>query len=454
MLAIRRFLFQPMDNSPLVLFRMFFGFLLAAEGFGAILTGWVYRNYVEPEYHFPFIPFEWLTPLPGYGMYGYYSALGMLGLMVMLGYRYRLAMTGYAVLWSGTYFMQKIHYNNHYYLMVLLCWIAVTMDLHRYASLDVRRNPSLRSLTCPHWYKVLLVSLLVIVFFYASKAKWYPGWVEGDFIGYVFAAKKDFWLIGPWLQSPVLQQFVIWGGIIFDFVVIPMLLFRPTRWLAFAGFVFFNLFNSVVFHIGIFPFLMIGSSVLFFTPEAVRERCFPRKPKPDLRYEDRPLTGWQKFGLWSYGLFLLVMILLPVRYHLLPGKVLWTEEAHRMSWRMMLRTRYGRAIFRLKDRDTGKTWSVTPATYLTKDQARKVASHPDMLWQYAQWMKRKLAHEHPNLAIYVEAKASINGGPFYTIVDPCTDLTQAKWTWYWHDDWIINDPVHYQGPKSFGDCHF
>ena len=49
-------LFQPIDNAPLIIFRIFFGFLLAAETFGAILTGWVYRNFIEPKYYYRPIP--------------------------------------------------------------------------------------------------------------------------------------------------------------------------------------------------------------------------------------------------------------------------------------------------------------------------------------------------------------------------------------------------------------
>lgn len=34
-------IYKNIDNSPLILFRILFGFLVAAESFGAILTGWV-----------------------------------------------------------------------------------------------------------------------------------------------------------------------------------------------------------------------------------------------------------------------------------------------------------------------------------------------------------------------------------------------------------------------------
>ena len=50
---------------------MAFGLLIAVESFGALLTGWVKRAFIDPEFTFTFIGFEWLQPLPGNGMYWY-----------------------------------------------------------------------------------------------------------------------------------------------------------------------------------------------------------------------------------------------------------------------------------------------------------------------------------------------------------------------------------------------
>jgi len=82
-------LFQQIDNSPLIIFRIFFGFLLACETIGAILTGWVKENFIDVQFTFNHIGMDWLQPLPGYGMYYYFITMGVLGLLVMLGYKYR-----------------------------------------------------------------------------------------------------------------------------------------------------------------------------------------------------------------------------------------------------------------------------------------------------------------------------------------------------------------------------
>jgi len=96
-----------------------FGALIATEAFGAIATGWLRRTLIEPEFTFNFIGFEFLQPLPGNGMYFYFVLMGIFGLLVMVGYKYRFSMFCYALMWSCVYLMQKTAYNNHYYLLVL-----------------------------------------------------------------------------------------------------------------------------------------------------------------------------------------------------------------------------------------------------------------------------------------------------------------------------------------------
>ena len=44
-----------------------------------------------------------------------------------------------------------------------------------------------------------------------------------------------------------------------------------------------------------------------------------------------------------------VQLALPLRHHFIQGDVLWTEEGHRLSWRMMLRTRQGSIQFFITD---------------------------------------------------------------------------------------------------------
>ena len=144
---MNNFLFKHIDNSGLIVFRIIFGLLCFLESAGAVFTGWVRRTLVEPEFTFSFIGFEWLQPLPGDWMYVYYIVMGVFGLLIMVGYKYRFSMFMFATMWTATYLMQKSSYNNHYYLLFILSYLMVLLPANHYASLDVKLNPSLKKVS-------------------------------------------------------------------------------------------------------------------------------------------------------------------------------------------------------------------------------------------------------------------------------------------------------------------
>ena len=111
-------IYKNIDNSPLIVFRILFGFLIAAESFGAILTGWVKRVFIEPILHLLLLVLNGLEALHGNLMYFYFIVMGILGILIMLGAKYRFAIISYTILWAGVYLAQKTSYNNHYYLLL------------------------------------------------------------------------------------------------------------------------------------------------------------------------------------------------------------------------------------------------------------------------------------------------------------------------------------------------
>src|SRR5690554_7623006 len=133
-------------------------------------------------------------------MYIHFVIMGIFGVFVMIGYKYRFSMIAYAILWSCVYFMQKSSYNNHYYLMMLLCWIMAFLPAHRWFSVDAKINPEVKSPSMPRWVSLALILQVWIVYTYASVAKLYPGWLDATATSIFMAGKKDYWLIGDFLQ--------------------------------------------------------------------------------------------------------------------------------------------------------------------------------------------------------------------------------------------------------------
>lgn len=427
-----------MDNSPLILFRILFGILISLESFGAILTGWVKRTLIEPQFTFTFIGFEWLQPLPGNGMYFYYILMGLMGVLVTVGFRYRLSMIAFTLLWTGTYLMQKTAYNNHYYLLVLLCILMCFFPAHRAYSMDCKRNPELRSDQMYTGIKWIIILQLFIVYTYAAIAKLYADWFDFSIIAQLMEARKDFFLIGPPLQLPVVHKVIGVFGILFDFLVIPLLLYKPTRKWAFIASIFFHLFNSIVFHIGIFPYLSLAFCVFFFDPETIRRLFFKQKPIPTLSQTPPPAHAPWIIGI--LGLYFAAQLLLPIRHHVIAGDVLWTEEGHRMSWRMMLRTRSGNMQFRVVDKATGASELIPLRNWLTPKQMRKVQSYPDFAWQFAQRLKKHYSAQGKDVAVYAHGSVRLNRREAAPLIDPKTDLAAQGWDHFRHHPWILPSP--------------
>jgi vitamin K-dependent gamma-carboxylase len=437
--SLLRSLFTPVDNTPLVLFRMAFGLLLALECAGSIVTGWVRLNLIEPTVHFPMIGFAWIRPLPGAWMYAYYAVMAACGVLVMLGLRYRLALAAFAVLWAAAYVMQSVSYNNHYYLLLLLALVMSAVPAHAWASLDARRVPALRSTTCPRWCLLLLQSQVAVLYAFAALAKLDADWLAARPLTIWLASRAD-WITGPLLTHPTTAHVLAWGGLLFDALIVPLLCWKRTRLLAFGLALAFHLTNSYLFHIGVFPYLGIALCVLFFPGESLRRRFLPRKPPapPPPLDAPAPLAPRERLVVAALAAYLALQLALPLRHHLYPGPVEWTEEGHRMSWRMMLRQKSGYALFHLHHPPSGERWTVRPAQFLTEKQAERVTTRPDLLWQFARFLARHYAAERGGpVEVRVRSRVSLNGRPPQTFVDPDVDLATTDWSFLGPNRWIV-----------------
>jgi vitamin K-dependent gamma-carboxylase len=437
------------SNAPLAVFRFLFGLLMALESFGAIATGWVYRAYVEPRVTFPLVDLP--VRLAGRGMYAYFTVMGLAAVAMAVGWRYRLSATALAIAWTGAYLSQSTSYNNHYYLAVLLAWAMALLPAHRRAALDERRT-EVRTERCPAWIPRAFRAQVAIVFGYAAVAKLYPGWLNGDYLEANFGGKGDRWLVGSLLVLPWFQRCVAYTGIAFDALVVPALLWRRTRLLAFAGLIVFNLFNSLVFRIGIFPYMVLALAVFFFEPRTI-ERVFAWLPGLPARGEcgadARPLSapvrseGARKALLRStLGVYFALQLLLPLRHHLIPGDVAWTDEGHRMSWRMMLRSKSGAVVLVARDPASGRTWIIDQDRWLTAKQRRRVATRPEMLHRFVRILQAHYAAQGlPEVELRAqESWVSLNGAPPAALYDPDVDLAAVKWRHFGHNTWVLDRP--------------
>lgn len=434
---MNRLLFKQVDNSPLIVFRIFFGLLIALEAWGAIATGWVRRTLVEPQFTFNFIGFDFLQPLPGSGMYFYFGLMGLFGIFVMLGFKYRFSIIAYTLLWSCVYFMQKTSYNNHYYLLILLLIFMCIVPAHNYFSIDAKKNPELKSISMPNWVVLFIIGQIWIVYTYASLAKLYPDWLDGTFPELLMKGRAHYWLIGNLLQEPWVHMSICIFGILFDLLVVPLLLWKRTRKAMFIASIFFHLFNSIVFQIGIFPYMSLAFTVFFFPKEYIHRKFLKSKAF----YEDAEVKTPHLAPLLKtfFAIWFTVQLILPVRHHFIEGNVFWTEEGHKLSWRMMLRSKGGFASFKIKNLNTGKTEYVKLDEYLTTKQRRNLLK-PDGIYQFTQRLKKEYAEKDIPIEIYARVKVSLNGRKPAFLIDPKLDLTTIEWDYFFHNEWVLPQP--------------
>lgn len=428
--------FSQVNNSPLVLFRILFGLIMALECLGAVGSGWVKEMYIDIPYRITFIGFEWLNNLHGTPMYAYYYTMMGLSLLIAAGFLYRPATLVMAIMWTATYMGQKTHYNNHYYLMVLLVWLMCFVPANRRMAVDAQLGIAPRTNTCSYWCIFLFQFQVACVYIFASLAKinadWLLAkplklWMSHLYVPVLWRVLRQPWF--PWLLA--------YAGILFDLLVVPALLWKPTRKWALALSFAFHLFNGIVFRIGTFPFLALGLNTFFFPGQS-----FDRIIRPVKKVSAIKITGptFKRVLLSTMLIYILFQVLMPVRHHFIDGDVNWTEEGHRMAWRMMLRTKSGRAIFTVKDKNSKMVWHINPEDEMPRDHASEVASHPDMSWQFAQYLKKKYAQQGYDVQVYAVNMVKLNGRQEQLLIERNADLAHTKWNYFGHNDWIM--PYH------------
>lgn len=375
-------------------------------------------------------------------MYAYFALMGCVSVAVMLGYRYRLSIILLTLLWAGAYYIQKTSYNNHYYLLLVICFYMCFLPANRYAALDVRLGRIKEELAMPVYYSWIFILQVSILYVYGTIAKFYPDWLNGTFTQIMYQGTNIPQAFKDFVTQKEFYIAIAYLGILFDGLIVPMLLWKKTRTLAIMASLIFHLFNSVTLQIGIFPYFALSFAVFFYPSDQMRRLFFKKKPAFVISedYTDQVLQrSLSKGAVIILSIFMLFQLLLPLRQHFIKGDILWTDEAHRLSWRMMLRSRGGYTNFIVKNKQTGERSFYPLETVLTPKQKVRLNT-PDMIWQMTQYIKKEYEAKGIEVAIYVDSWVSINGREYSRFVNPEVDFSVVKWDYFKHSDWILEKP--------------
>ncbi len=428
--SFRRHLNRPVDILPLAVFRIAFGALMFASTLRFMLNGWIDALYVQPQFHFSYLGFEWVKPLSGGGMTAIFIATLILSLCIMLGFVYRSAIALFFILFTYIELLDQATYLNHYYFVSLVSFLLNFMPAQRYLSLDARLRPQLKTRYAPFWCILALQLQLALVYFFAGFAKLNEDWLlHGRPMAIWLKANTGIPLIGPLFDYNWIALALSWAAAAYDLTIALWLSWRRARLPAYATVIVFHLLTAMLFPIGVFPYVMIAATLIFFSGGELRSALnrvgFRLAPLPRRAVipHMRPSTAAKLILI----LFFVMQLILPLRHYLYPGDANWTMEGYRFAWRVMLNEKAGFATFYLADRTAGKTQVVYGSQYLTPQQLRHMSYQPDMILQFA----RYLAAQHPyagqrELAVFAEVYVARNGAPSKLLIDPEQNLLEAS----------------------------
>lgn len=368
---------------------------MAIEVFRFFEHGWIATYFVRPTFFFAYPGFDWVKPLPGIGMYGVFVVAGLAAIGVAANKLYRVCALALAVAWSWIFLSDQTNYLNHGYLLVLLAWL--------FAAVPMRR-------TVPRWAVLLVTGQLALVYFFGAVAKLDADWFSGD-VARFFLSRTE--LTDPLAHSKLGRVAFAVCGFLFDLLIVPALLWRRTRLFATAAAATFHLTNAWLFQIGVFPWVMLALTPIFYPPDFTRRLL--RLPEVPALVEPAP---YRPLVVAALAAWFAVQCALPLRHWLYPGQVNWTEEGHNFSWHMKLRVKRGETKFLVGGVE------VDPREVVTKRQAKKMATRPEMIRQLAHELSRRAG----GVPVHADARASLNGRPWQQLVDPAVDLSKEPRT--------------------------
>lgn len=414
----------------LAFFRIVFGLIMTFAEIRFISKGWITDFYVKPEFFFSFYGLEWISPPSAPYVHWVFYAMVILTLCITLGFFYRFSIISFFLLFTWVEFWDKSVYLNHYYQVSLLTFLMCWLPMNAVCSLDnalCRRKEPIR--TFFRNPENLLKIQVGMVYFFGGIAKIKYDWLFlAQPLKIWLAANEDFPVAGPLLTQPWVAYTISWLAMVFDLSAPFLLFFRPTRIWIYLIIVVFHLLTHFLFHIGMFPWIMMGTALIFF-PSAwhrkILQKCSIHPiPSPRLIRADN-----LQINLFTtlMALFFGWQLLMPFRYLLYPGNVLWHEQGFRFSWNIMLMEKNGSAEFHVRVKETGKEFTVYPHQFLTPIQTRQMSFQPDMILQFVHYL-----HDYYQVngigdtEIRAECYAAVNGKGSALLIDPTVDLTLER----------------------------
>jgi Vitamin K-dependent gamma-carboxylase len=438
-----RFIFKPIPVFPLVTFRITFGILMFASTVRFMAYGWVEQLFLKPKFFFTYPFFDWVQPFSAPFMYLLFIVTAWAAVCIALGLFYRVACILFFLCFTYVELIDKTNYLNHYYFVSLVALLLIFIPANAFFSLDNKLGLKTETQTISAWSINILKFQIGVLYFFAGIAKINSDWlIEALPLKIWLPAKTSVPLIGCLFQNEYVPYLFSWFGMLFD-ICIPFVLLS-SKWSIYGYLlvVVFHVLTWCLFPIGVFPWVMICTTLLFFSADfhkniyvkVYRFFGFPFDYK-----KTTMVAGFQhnviKICLLIFVVFQLVM---PLRNLLYSGKLSWNEHGYRFSWRVMLMEKMGYIQFLVKDKCKNSPIFIQNKDFLTPLQEKMMATQPDMILQFAHFLANKYKSNcKQGVNIYAESYVSLNGKGSKVFIDPNVDLAQEEIN-FKQKKWIIN----------------
>lgn len=444
------YLKHPVKAAPLAVFRVIFGCLMLFSTLRFLVQNWVEAYYINPTFHFKYFGFEFVRDFGAY-TYVLYAVTLLASIGIILGYKYRLSAFLFFLSFTYCELIDKTYYLNHYYFVSIIGFLLVFLPANSYFSIDAKRNQNLAFTHIPRYNIFVIQLMLFIVYFYAGLAKINSDWLLRAMPLQIWLPSLyDLPLLGGMFQKQWMHYVMSWSGMFYDLCIPFLLFYKRTRVFAFVLVVIFHVLTRVLFPIGIFPYVMILSTLIFF------DAAFHEKIIGFIRTLFRiKITTTHRTLKWIpslknttvatlFAIFFTFQFLFPFRYLLYPDELFWTEEGYRYSWRVMLLEKGGYVQYKIVNPETKDWFYVDHSEFLTDYQEKQMRTQADFILQFAHFLEGHFRSKGiKNPEVYVDSYVALNGRLSQRFIDPNTDLTKIKDSCN-HKKWILpfNDKIY------------
>jgi hypothetical protein len=416
----------PRDAAGLAAFRVLFGALMVFAVARFVTNGWVEDLYLSPRFHFTYFGFDWVRPWPPSAMYAHFAVMGLAAFSLMLGAWTRISALIFFLTFTYAELIDKTAYLNHYYFVSLISLLLVFIPAGAVWSVDSIRARRKNDTAVGAWAYGLLRTQVGLVYFFAGLAKLNPDWLlRAEPLRTWLQAYTHLPALGSAIGQPWAAFAMSWAGALYDLTLVAFLLWRRTRPLAYATAVAFHIAIWSLFPIGVFSWVMLVSTTLFFEPDwprKIRQRFRPAaKTEPS---EPSCLQGRiARAGALLACVYLSAQLFIPLRFLLYPGDVNWTEQGFRFAWRVMLVEKSGQVELEVVTEQPERRFVIYPRAELTRLQYKMMSTQPDMIQEFAHHLGERFRQEgYRNVRVYAHAWAALHGRPSQRLIDPAVDL--------------------------------